>query len=349
MQATLGQRDRPVDPLREGLVRIAQRIDGVGCVTNVIGGATVPIDAMRRPGQGGFEAFSTEVASAYFPHQLAVRRESGAAPDLRAVDLGDVRLARIGWGAEVSVVSDHPGAWAVNVPKCGVLEAKVHGHHVLSTNGQATICPPDTPTRMTRWSADCAIVGFRVDRAYLEREALALVGRPARLLPEQLDLRGPSAAAWLSLLNSIGVEALRNPQVTGHESVRRRLGAALVAAFVVACFPTDPEAGTLRPRIVSQVLDAMEADPAAAWSAAELSRCAGVGIRRVQQGFRDYLGATPHEVLTGIRLERVHADLLAGEVHVADVAYRWGFTHLGRFAATYKAKYGVTPSQTLYR
>ena len=32
---------------------------------------------------------------------------------------------------------------------------------------------------------------------------------------------------------------------------------------------------------------------------------------------------------------------------VAEVAFRWGFTHLGRFAARYAELYGETPSQTL--
>jgi AraC-like DNA-binding protein len=30
------------------------------------------------------------------------------------------------------------------------------------------------------------------------------------------------------------------------------------------------------------------------------------------------------------------------------VAYSWGFTHLGRFAALYRARYGVAPSQHLH-
>jgi AraC-like DNA-binding protein len=32
---------------------------------------------------------------------------------------------------------------------------------------------------------------------------------------------------------------------------------------------------------------------------------------------------------------------------VADAAYRWGFNHLGRFAAAYREKYGVSPSRTV--
>ena len=32
---------------------------------------------------------------------------------------------------------------------------------------------------------------------------------------------------------------------------------------------------------------------------------------------------------------------------VAAIAHRWGFAHLGRFAAAHKKMYGVTPLQTL--
>ncbi|WP_278258467.1 helix-turn-helix domain-containing protein [Nocardioides convexus] len=44
----------------------------------------------------------------------------------------------------------------------------------------------------------------------------------------------------------------------------------------------------------------------------------------------------------------MHADLLAGRVGtVGEAASRWGFTHLGRFAAAYRGRYGVAPSDTL--
>ena len=296
-----------------------------------------------------WESFSGAVTDAYFPHRLTVRRvPRQPSTTLRSVDLGSVRLARIGWGSDVSVESDHPGAWAINVPRSGVLEARIGERHVLSVEGQATVCPPDISTRMTRWSADCAIVGMRIDRDYLSQEVATLVGDSTTRMPKQLDLHRGAGRTWLALLSSVGSEMLRRPEMGHDRAVAERLGATLTAALVLACYPESVDRGPLQPRIVSRVLDAMEADPARPWTVSDLATIAGVGIRRLQEGFRDYRGTTPMAALQEIRLERVHADLLTGGVDtIADAAYRWGFGHLGRFAAAYRGRYGVAPSRTL--
>ena len=59
---------------------------------------------------------------------------------------------------------------------------------------------------------------------------------------------------------------------------------------------------------------------------------------------------SPLTYLRRLRLDGVHAELSRcepWEVSVSEVAFRWGFTHLGRFAGAYRARYGVPPSQTL--
>jgi AraC-like DNA-binding protein len=51
-----------------------------------------------------------------------------------------------------------------------------------------------------------------------------------------------------------------------------------------------------------------------------------------------------------VRLARAHAELRAADpdqTTVAEVARRWGFPRAGRFAARYRARYGVPPSRTL--
>ena len=68
----------------------------------------------------------------------------------------------------------------------------------------------------------------------------------------------------------------------------------------------------------------------------------------MQQGFHECVGMTPMEYLADVRLELVHADLIGNDSSetVSDIAIRWGITHTGRFAAAYRRKYGLTPSET---
>ena len=56
--------------------------------------------------------------------------------------------------------------------------------------------------------------------------------------------------------------------------------------------------------------------------------------------------------LRSVRMARAHADLLAarrgdGETVSREIANRWGFSQLSRFAHDYKARYGESPRETL--
>jgi transcriptional regulator GlxA family with amidase domain len=56
--------------------------------------------------------------------------------------------------------------------------------------------------------------------------------------------------------------------------------------------------------------------------------------------------------LREVRLRRAHHDLLESDpstVTVGSVAYRWGFSNLGRFAAAHTARYQEPPLKTLHR
>jgi transcriptional regulator GlxA family with amidase domain len=58
----------------------------------------------------------------------------------------------------------------------------------------------------------------------------------------------------------------------------------------------------------------------------------------------------PMAYLREIRLKRVHAELSAavpGLTSVTEVATRWGFVHLSRFASVYRAKFARTRPETL--
>jgi len=81
------------------------------------------------------------------------------------------------------------------------------------------------------------------------------------------------------------------------------------------------------------------------------TRC-HVSVRALQQDFRRYMGASPTAYLREVRLRRAHQSLLESDpsvTSVSSVAYHWGFTNLGRFAAAHTARYDEPPAATLRR
>ncbi|MNE03968.1 Regulatory protein PchR [compost metagenome] len=79
----------------------------------------------------------------------------------------------------------------------------------------------------------------------------------------------------------------------------------------------------------------------------QLAEYAGVSVRTLFAGFRDFCDTSPMAYLRNLRLEQVHQELIGQpQVSVTDIAFRWGFAHLGRFAQEYKRRYGCLPSET---
>lgn len=85
---------------------------------------------------------------------------------------------------------------------------------------------------------------------------------------------------------------------------------------------------------------------------ADIVSASRLSVRGLQAGFRRYLDTTPMGYLQKVRLNSARLDLLAGDPTretVAAIAQRWGFTHLGRFARSYRAAFDELPSQSLHR
>jgi AraC-like DNA-binding protein/DNA-binding CsgD family transcriptional regulator len=112
----------------------------------------------------------------------------------------------------------------------------------------------------------------------------------------------------------------------------------------------DKPIAVLLPILVKRVVEAIEARPDSPFTISTLAQVAHVSARTLQEAFRRHMGISPMSYLQQVRLSRAHDDLRHADVShftVARIAHRWGFSHLGRFAAAYRTKYGVNPSHTL--
>ena len=104
---------------------------------------------------------------------------------------------------------------------------------------------------------------------------------------------------------------------------------------------------TIHARRARDVMEAKRHEPLAL---TEVSAEVGVSVRTLQYAFQSYFGISPakyHTVrrLTGAREDLREAD--PSEASVTDIAFRWGFFHLGRFSLAYGKHFGELPSKTL--
>jgi AraC family ethanolamine operon transcriptional activator len=84
----------------------------------------------------------------------------------------------------------------------------------------------------------------------------------------------------------------------------------------------------------------------------ELSRIVGISERNLRRAFQSIHGTSPKRYMLADRLGAVRRDLRDASdqtASVTDVAARYGFLELGRFAGSYRKVFGETPSDTLRR
>jgi transcriptional regulator GlxA family with amidase domain len=83
----------------------------------------------------------------------------------------------------------------------------------------------------------------------------------------------------------------------------------------------------------------------------EIVAASAVPGRTLIQHFRDFKGTSPMRYLREARFERVREALNRAEPEgsIAEIAARWGFSHMGRFSADYRRRFGEPPSATLRR
>ncbi len=79
--------------------------------------------------------------------------------------------------------------------------------------------------------------------------------------------------------------------------------------------------------------------------------CAALGIpdRTLRAYCLSHLGLGPHRYLHLRQMQRIRQELRAADpstIRIADLAHRYGFRGLGRFAASYREQYGELPSDT---
>lgn len=298
-----------------------------------------------------------KVATQFCDHYLGLTSKTGTLDvAYRTAAVGDgVSLNYLRYGDEVRIT---PGRfndfYLIQIPLEGTARVTVGGVTVDSDRSAASIGSPTEPVDMM-WSDGCEQLLVYIRRGLVEDMVAPTPGsRQPVVFDPRLDLTSAAGAAWLGLVRLAVADVDSDRRTLTAPLVARHFEHTLISALLAGQGHSSPPAPgtTVGSRAVRQVVELMEATPEMPWRLADLAGHAGVSARALQEGFRSQLGVTPMTQLRRIRLRRAHRDLCRQDsttASVAEIAARWGFGHLGRFAEAYRGEYDELPSHTLGR
>jgi len=299
-----------------------------------------------------------EVARVFCPHALTTTSADQQLNTVHnRVTLGDVTLNYLDYGAEVKITpGELQSFFLVQMPLAGSAEIYSGKEHVHSDVNMASIPHPLEKLDMV-WHNDNPQLLVYISRTTLEERLEDLIGRELHLPVKfdlGMDLTTAQARSWRTLVDTL-VSDVDCGGLTMHTGVRNQFQDLIISGLLLSQHHNYSDSiGTkiepAAPRSVRLAMAACEENPEEPLTVTDMARVAGVSIRSLQDGFKKYVGMSPTDYLRDIRLVRVREDLLSERSvnsSISDIAFSWGFTHLGRFAKSYQERFGELPSETV--
>jgi len=240
-------------------------------------------------------------------------------------------------------------------PNAGTMSARIRNRSVAIDRAYAlALSVPDVKSISYSGDREHGHVTLEFDVAFVQKTLSAIFEGAALRnieLSPQLSLASPAGQMLEAMAQAVGA-GMRDASVRSDKSMAL-LGESILR-LVLLNFRHGLGDRLLRhqmnstPRQIREALDFMHANMHQPLTLSDVAEAVGVSVRSLQYGFHRFRNVTPQAYLRQIRLEAVQAELSSplNALSVKDVALKWGFAHMGHFAARYRAAYGEPPSET---
>jgi AraC-like DNA-binding protein len=302
------------------------------------------------------------ISTAYSPYELqALERPQDFTAWYAEGSFPGITLSALSYGTETLVAPEPLSSYLL---VCQVhtgrirLESAERREEQFVSPGDTYVMDPHQRLRVY-WAPNTRVTTIRLDRDLAERAAGDSLGReePARAVFALGGAVSKAAAeSWAGVSAAIHREVMSGGVARTSPLVASQLTQTAAAALMAThrLLPgTEPvrHIGNVAHPAVRRAIQLIEERSDQPLTLSDLAVAARCSPRALQEAFQRYVGRTPLAHLREVRLERAHRDLAAadadGSVTVAEIAFRWGFSNLGRFASWYRQRYGHSPSLTL--
>jgi AraC-like DNA-binding protein len=278
---------------------------------------------------------------------------------LNGVYMPGLYMGYVQYGGTSVALSPSPArtdTW-IHLPLRGQLEASIGHESIVCNPNLATIISPTRESCLLVSEADSNRIQLSLTKPSLAGQLAALLGEaptaPLDFAPT-IDLTtgyGRSLARYVLM-------AVADLEQAGSVLWSPAAMAAFEQFIVTVLLLSHPHnySDALRriqrpiaPRDLKHAVDYIEAHLDQAVTVADLVEATGVAGRTLFMHFKNFKGVSPMRYLRNARLRQARQALLRAdpEASVTEIAMSTGFTHMGRFAVTYRRHFGESPSETL--
>ncbi len=311
---------------------------------------------------GSAEEARHAVTEVYLPHELLAESSAQLEMALNAVHNKGFTLGYLTYGAESTLTMPATeDCYHVNLTTGGNTRAdRTDGCRATTAAGTSGIVLLPDQANTVRWTRDAEQLILKISRTSLESHLSDLIGQRVENVIDfdfGMDLTTPAGASLLSSVEFLARELDRPGGLSEMPLAREQLEAFIMSQLLAAVphqYRDDLGGPVERVRLgrLKPVVDFIEMNADEPLTPNELARAGNISVRTLHASFQRTFGMSPLAYVRQVRLDHVRAELISNrnpEVRVTEVAMRWGFFHLSRFAQQYKERFGESPSVTIRR
>ena len=299
-----------------------------------------------------------KISNAYCSHSLKLKHpNTRLQTQYNRYSFGNISFNFLEYGADVYVnIGEFKNFYMLEIPLDGYADI-YYGKNNVHSEGKlgAVVSPHQNVSSL--WSCDAKRLMIQIDRKALEHYTSSILGCSLNKPLEfslSLDVSNGLGLSLYNYVKYIVTEIEANPNFSNLILIRHQIEntvLSLLLATQISNYSELLKAAVTpgSPKHIQRAYDYIMEHYREEITIDDLIEASGMSGRTLFEGFKRYKGVTPMEAIRSFRLQGVKQALLNADSSdtVTQIAYKWGFSHMGRFAHYYEQVFGEKPSVTI--